>query len=134
MYALHSPAPPTRTDYELPKTTINYQTSNSFQPYGFYFTTTGPDPENPRRDAVIARSPFHFIGGKILSLQEVKNLCGESSILHQNMVNNGCEAVVLSNNPSWCRPFRPDDVIVQPPASPRRGSATDPGINTARLR
>ena len=134
MYALHSPAPPTRTDYELPKTTINYQTSNSFRPYGFCFTTTGPDPENPRRDAEIARSPFHFIGGKILSLQEVKTLYGESSILHQNMVNNGYEAVVLSNNPSWCQPFRPDDVIVQPPASPRRGSATDPGINTAWLR
>ncbi len=69
---------------------------------------------------MIARSPFHFIGGKIPSQQDVKNLYGESSILHQNMVGNGYEAVVLSNNPSWCQPFRPDDVIVQPPAITRR--------------
>ena len=94
--------------------------SHRIKPYGFYFSTTGPDPDNPRRDAEIARSPFHFIGGKKLSQQEVKDLYGESSILHQNMVGNGYEAVVLSNNPSWCQPFRTDDVIVQPPESPRR--------------
>lgn len=70
---------------------------------------------------MIDRSPFHFIGGRKLNREEVKILYGDRSTLYANMINNDCQAVVLSNNgPSWCQPLRPDDIIVNPPESPRR--------------
>lgn len=88
----------------------------SATPYGFQFTT------RERGDAdldshEIARSPMHYLGGKIETLAEVKARNDDKDrILIGNMECNGWDRVITNTN-SWkhTAPLNANDVVLQWP-------------------
>lgn len=83
-------------------------------PYGFYFTTRERK-ANEFDSKQINRSPTHYLGGKILTLQEVENRNNpDDKILISNMRNNGFDKVIENTN-SWkvVQPLHKDDIVLE---------------------
>lgn len=82
-------------------------------PYSFHFTTRTNDGELDSKET--ARSCNYFLGGEVLTLQQVKDRSDPSdSILISNMENNGIERVVDNRN-SWraTLPLNEGDVVLE---------------------
>lgn len=83
------------------------------KPYGFRFTTRGRADEE-LDSKVIAKSPMHYIGGKVETIEEVeaRNDPGES-ILRSNMRCNGYKRIWVSTQGwKWTQPLNDDDVVL----------------------
>lgn len=83
-------------------------------PYGFQFTTRerGADDFNSRETE---RSPMYYLGGTILTLQDVKDRNDpKDSILISNMEYNGWERIIQNDN-SWrsVQPLHEGDEILE---------------------
>lgn len=94
------------------------------KPYAFEFYTLVvhdpiPDSEGGLlevRGREVSRSGRHFLGGRLVTLDEIEALHDSSKqILVSNMKGNGWPIVVENNN-SWksVQPFRKEDVVVNP--------------------
>lgn len=83
------------------------------KPYGFQFTTRGREPHE-LDSKVIAKSPMHYIGGKIETLDEVRSRGLESErILLSNMECNGWNRIWRATAGwSWTQPLKPEDVVI----------------------
>lgn len=57
------------------------------------------------------RTPRHYLGGKVFTLEEVKAL--EGDVLARNMEGNGWPHVIQCRTGNW-QPFEDDDVLVAP--------------------
>ena len=82
-------------------------------PYSFHFTTRTNDGELDSKET--ARSCNYFLGGVVLTLQDIKDRNDpKDEILISNMQNNGYERVVQNDN-SWraTLPLRDDDVVLE---------------------
>lgn len=83
------------------------------KPYSFVFTTKRNDGELDSKE--VARSCNYFLGGKILTLADIKARGDkEDNILIGNMERNGIEKVVENTN-SWkaTLPLEPDDIVLE---------------------
>lgn len=81
-------------------------------PYGFRFTTrTRGEADLYSRES--AHSPFYHLGGKIMTLEDVRREMPDSGILISNMECNGIEKVVVNDN-SWrsVHPLEKGDVVL----------------------
>jgi hypothetical protein len=82
-------------------------------PYGFYFTTRtrGPDDFDSEESA---RSPFHWLGGEVQTLEEVEARNDPSEeTLRSNMRSNKWNKIVVNTNSyKWTQPLEDDHVIV----------------------
>ena len=82
-------------------------------PYSFFFTTQINDGELDSKQT--AQSPNYFLGGQVLSLQDVKDRNHpKDSILISNMENNGYDRVIQNDN-SWraTLPLNESDVVLE---------------------
>lgn len=84
------------------------------KPYGFFFTTRGRGPSDfDSRE--IARSPMHFLGGTVETLDQVaaRNDPKEENLLW-NMKHNGYARIVTTRSPwKWTQPLGDDDVVLE---------------------
>lgn len=101
-------------------------------PFAFYFTTDivssavddGEGGELQVEPKEVARSPMHYLGGEVLTYDEVERRADpKEDILRSNMRGNGI-ALVLENRNSYksTHNFGPTDLVVD-----RAGSITDRG-------
>jgi hypothetical protein len=82
-------------------------------PYSFHFTTRSNEGELDSKET--ARSCNYFLGGQVLTLQDVKDRNdSKDSILISNMENNGYDRVVQNDN-SWraTLPLGENDVVLE---------------------
>lgn len=82
-------------------------------PYGFRFVTRERD-ETDFDSKETAHSGMYYLGGKIMSLAEVKAKNDpKDKILISNMENNGYHSIIVNEN-SWriTLPFKDDDTLV----------------------
>lgn len=83
------------------------------KPYGFRFSTR--DRSDDELDSKqIARSPMHYVGGKVETFEEIeaRNLPNET-ILRSNMLSNGYERIwTTTEGWKWTQPLKDDDVII----------------------
>ncbi len=82
-------------------------------PYGFYFTTRDRG-ENDFDSKETDRSPMYYLGGEVLTLEEVKaKKDPKLSTLIRNMEGNGWERVITNNNSwQWTQPLRKEDIVL----------------------
>lgn len=82
-------------------------------PYGFYFTTRerGEDDFDSRE---VKRSPTYFLGGEILTLEQIVEMDDPSNrILISNMRANGWSRVVKNSNSwDWVQPLEDTDIVL----------------------
>lgn len=83
------------------------------RPYGFRFTTRGRGPDD-LDSKVTAKSPMHYIGGKVETREEVEARNDPSeTILRSNMRGNGYERIWVSTEGyRWTQPLQADDVVI----------------------
>lgn len=83
------------------------------KPYGFRFTTRGRGPDD-LDSKEIAKSPMHYIGGKVETLEEVEARNDPSeSILRTNMRGNGYKRIWSTTSVwQWTQPLSDDDVVL----------------------
>jgi hypothetical protein len=88
------------------------------KPYGFQFLTRERG-EGDLDSHVSARSGMHFIGGRVITLDEIKSKNNpDDNILIQNMECNKWDRVVQTCSPSfWMQPFEDGDSVVDVPDS-----------------
>lgn len=81
-------------------------------PYGFYFKTRGRN-DNDLDSKTIKESGMYFLGGRILTLADVKKEMPNERILISNMEGNGYKRVIINTN-SWksVHPFNDDDTLL----------------------
>jgi hypothetical protein len=81
-------------------------------PYCFYFTTRErTDKDFDSKET--AKSSMYFLGGKVLTLQEVKKQMPDAKILISNMECNHIKKVIVNNNSwQWIQPFGDKDQVV----------------------
>ena len=82
-------------------------------PYGFRFSTRGRGPKD-LDSSEIDRSPMYFLGGKIETIEEVRERNDpDERILLSNMEGNGYDRIIVNTN-SWrvTQPFNDDDVLL----------------------
>lgn len=82
------------------------------KPFAFYFTTRSR--KNRDLDSKeIKRSGRYYLGGRVLTLEEVKRLMPNENVLISNMENNGWGRIVINTN-SWkiTQPLEEDDVVI----------------------
>lgn len=82
-------------------------------PYGFYFTTRERK-ENALDSERTAQSGMYYLGGTIMTLEEVKARNNpDDAILICNMENNNIAKIVVNTN-SWksTMPLRDEDVVL----------------------
>lgn len=88
-------------------------------PYGFRFETRARGQED-LDSRVVKTSPMHYLGGKVLTLADVKREMAEERILISNMECNGIEKVVVNDNSfRSVHPMGRGDVVL--PFEPVRG-------------
>ncbi len=81
-------------------------------PYAFQFST------RERRDTeldshTVSQSPWYYLGGKVLTLEEVRAQSPDEKILISNMESNGWKRVIKNTNSwSWVQPLEDDDVVL----------------------
>lgn len=83
-------------------------------PYGFQFTTRGRN-DDELDSKIIAKSPMHYIGGKVETREEVfaRNDPGEG-ILRSNMECNGYDRIWTSTRGwKWTQPLKADDIVIE---------------------
>ncbi len=81
-------------------------------PYGFYFTTRERK-EDELDSKEVARSQMHYLGGRVMTLEDVKEEMPDERILIANMTNNNYDRVVVNTNSyRSILPFNDGDVIV----------------------
>ena len=82
-------------------------------PYGFLFTTRSRGPEDLDSKET-SRSPMHYLGGEVQTLEEIKaRQDPRDRILISNMEGNGYDRVLVNTN-SWkvTMPLGPNDVVL----------------------
>ncbi len=82
-------------------------------PYGFYFSTRGRN-EDELNSKVIAQSGMYYLGGNILTLDEIKTRNDpKDKILISNMRINGYDKVIENTN-SWLfvAPLNEEDAVL----------------------
>ncbi len=87
-------------------------------PYGFRFITRGRDADE-LDSREIDRSPMHYLGGKVETLQEIeaRNDPAEG-ILRENMVCNGWDRIWVSTRGwKWTQPLNSDDIVLELPSA-----------------
>ena len=85
---------------------------HSATPYGFYFITRSRGPED--LDSKITESShMYFLGGRVMTLEDVKIEMPKEKILIHNMENNGYHKIIVNDN-SWriTLPLNEEDVIL----------------------
>lgn len=84
------------------------------KPFGFYFSTRGrSDTELDSRE--IKRSPFHYLGGVIETLEEVEARATEKdAVLLSNMRGNGTKRIITNDNSWRFTAALKDDYVVLP--------------------
>lgn len=89
------------------------QERHSARPYGFYFTTRGRE-DHELDSKVIAKSPMHYIGGKVETLEEVEaRNAPDEKILRSNMRCNGFGRIwTTTEGWRWTQPLNDDDVVI----------------------
>lgn len=83
------------------------------RPYGFQFTTRGRGPDD-LDSKVIAKSPMHYVGGKVETIDDVRLRADpRESILLSNMECNGWSRI-WSTTEGWrcTQPLADDDVVI----------------------
>jgi hypothetical protein len=95
------------------------------RPYGFQFATrarTADDLDSKE----IKRSGTYFLGGRVMTLTDVKREMPEASILISNMKNNGYDKVVVSRSP-WqsIHPLEKGDTVIPMPEAPKAPSVSE---------
>jgi len=82
-------------------------------PYGFRFTTRTRE-ENDFDSKQTAQSNMYYLGGKILTLQEIIDRADPNDkTLISNMQSNGYARVIENNNSwRWTQPLESDDVVL----------------------
>ena len=82
-------------------------------PYGFEFTTRGRE-ENELDSKVVARSPFYYLGGEVLTIQQIKDHHNpDEDILIHNMENNGWDKIIVNTNSwKWTQPLKETDIVL----------------------
>lgn len=83
------------------------------RPYGFRFTTRGRGPDD-LDSKVVANSVFYYLGGKIETLEEVRERNDpKERILLSNMEVNGYKRVIrITRGWSWTQPLDDGDVVL----------------------
>lgn len=88
-------------------------------PYGFRFTTKSRS-EDELDSKVSASSPLHYLGGEILTLQDVISRNNpKDKILISNMEGNGWNRIIVNSNSwKWTQHLEEDDIVLDytPPA------------------
>lgn len=86
---------------------------NGLKPYAFRFITR--ERADDELDSHISDSSnTYFINGKLLTIDDVKELDGDHDILIENMNNNGYEYVVqLGDKYKFYQPFKAGDTLVE---------------------
>jgi hypothetical protein len=82
-------------------------------PFGFRFITRSRGDDD--LDAKItARSPMHYLGGKIETLAEVEaRATDKDRVLVANMKGNGWDRIITNTNSwTWTQPLGADDVVL----------------------
>jgi hypothetical protein len=82
-------------------------------PYGFQFITRGRK-DNELDSKVIKESKMYFLGGKVLTLQDVIDRNDpKDRILISNMKGNNWDRVIVNDN-SWriTQPLREGDIVL----------------------
>ena len=89
------------------------QERHAARPYGFRFLTRarGLDDLDSKE---VASSPFHYIGGKVETLEEIELRADpRESVLLENMRCNGWGRVWTSTRGwKWSQPLKADDVVI----------------------
>lgn len=85
---------------------------NAF-PYGFQFTTRSRD-DDELDSKVVAKSPFYWLGGEVLTLEQVKSHRNpDDEILISNMENNGYNKIIINTNSwKWTMPLEKTDIVL----------------------
>lgn len=79
------------------------------RPYGFCFTTRERS-DSDLDSKETARSGMYYLGGKVLTLNDVRDRDGLSSILYKNMECNGYARVIEVRG--FTHPLGDDDVVL----------------------
>ena len=84
------------------------------KPYGFYFTTRSRNIDE-LDSKEIKRSHTYYLGGKILTLEEIENRnAPNDSILISNMKCNNYDRVIENTNGwKWTQPLEKDDIVIE---------------------
>jgi len=84
-------------------------------PYGFRFSTRERD-ESELDSHITETSPFYYLGGEVLTLEQVKAKMPDEEILISNMEDNGFDKIIINRN-SWrvTQPLYPTDIVLQYP-------------------
>jgi hypothetical protein len=82
-------------------------------PYGFRFTTRGRE-DHELDSKVIAKSPMHYVGGKVETLAEVEARNDpKEDVLRSNMRCNGYDRIwTTTEGWKWTQPLNADDVVL----------------------
>lgn len=82
-------------------------------PYGFCFTCREND-GTALDSKEIARSRMYYLGGDVLTLQEVKEKMPNERTLISNMECNGWDKVVINRNSyKWTQPLKGKDEVLK---------------------
>jgi hypothetical protein len=93
---------------ELAKTIVE---RHGAKPYGFKFFTTKTEDAKDHRTV---HSSTYFLGGKVLTLEEVEQTMSEEKILIENMRMNKWDKIIINDNSyKAIRPFLSDDILVE---------------------
>ena len=83
------------------------------KPYGFRFSTKARG-EDDLDSKEVAKSPMHYLGGKVETLEEVeaRNDPNED-ILRRNMRNNDIKRIIVSTSGwRWTQPLEDGDIVL----------------------
>lgn len=83
------------------------------KPYGFQFSTRERG-ELDLDSHVSKKSPMYYLGGKVLTLEQLKAINDPSNrILISNMEINRWDRVIINNNSwTWTQPLEEGDVVL----------------------
>lgn len=83
------------------------------KPFGFFFTTRQRS-DSELDSKQVARSKMYYLGGKLMTLQQVKAEMPDAEILISNMQCNKIKQVLVNNN-SWrvVVPFEAGDTLLK---------------------
>jgi len=82
-------------------------------PYGFYFTTRGRN-EDELNSKIIASSGMYYLGGKIMTLEEVEaqNNPNNRTLIDNMKIGNHNKIIVNTNSWEFVAPLYEEDVVL----------------------
>lgn len=84
-------------------------------PFAFFFTTRSRG-QDDLDSKVVASSPNYYLGGKIMTLNDVKRQMSSEKILISNMECNKWDRIIINTNSyRITQPLNDDDVVLQYP-------------------